>query len=65
MDVATISTSVTNPHVVGVGMSRYTAYTVTTTTTLGSFPRKEMTTERRFSDFIWLHSVLCAQYGGT
>lgn len=60
-----LSISVTSPTAVGQGMRSYTAYKVSTVTTFEYFPRKEMTVMRRFSDFLWLHEMLCSQYAGT
>jgi len=58
------SASVTSPKLMGQGMRRHTQYMVAATTSLESFPRKSMNVWRRYSDFVWLHEMLCAQFGG-
>ncbi|CAE7828947.1 Snx2, partial [Symbiodinium sp. KB8] len=61
---ASIRTTVRDPHLEGSGMSKYTAYVVTTSTSLPQFPRKEMSVSRRYRDFLWLHTRLCIKYPG-
>ena len=52
---AAITVTVGNPTTYGSGLAKHTRYNVQTTTSLPSFPRKEMSVWRRFSDFEWLH----------
>merc|ERR1712013_647046 len=53
---------VTSPHKVGEGMSSYMAYTVTTSTNLTSFKKKNPAVNRRFSDFLGLRDKLAEKY---
>jgi hypothetical protein len=57
-----IRVRVANPTTYGAGLSKHTRYNVTTNTTLGHFPRKDMSVWRRFSDFEWLHRRLSTVY---
>lgn len=47
-----------NPTAYGTGLSKHVRYNVVTSTTLGHFPRREMSVWRRYSDFEWLHGRL-------
>lgn len=47
-----------NPTAYGSGLAKHVRYNVVTSTTLGHFPRREMSVWRRYSDFEWLHSRL-------
>merc|ERR1719180_70553 len=53
---------VTSPHKVGEGMSSYMAYTVTTSTNLSYFKKKNPAVNRRFSDFLGLRDKLAEKY---
>jgi hypothetical protein len=60
-----ITVTVSNPTTYGSGLSKHTRYQVTCTTTLGHFPRKEMSVWRRFSDFEWLHERISTVFPAT
>ena len=47
---------------VGEGMSSYMAYTVTTSTNLTYFKKKNPAVNRRFSDFLGLRDKLAEKY---
>ena len=47
---------------VGEGMSSYMAYTVTTSTNLSYFKKKNPAVNRRFSDFLGLRDKLAEKY---
>merc|ERR1719180_471298 len=57
-----IEVKVTSPHKVGEGMSSYMAYTVTTSTNLSYFKKKNPAVNRRFSDFLGLRDKLAEKY---
>jgi len=57
-----IECRVTSPHKVGEGMSSYMAYTVTTSTNLSYFKKKNPAVNRRFSDFLGLREKLAEKY---
>jgi len=57
-----IQVKVTSPHKVGDGMSSYMAYTVSTTTNLSYFKKKNPEVNRRFSDFLGLRDKLAEKY---
>jgi len=57
-----VDIKVTSPHKVGEGMSSYMVYTVRTTTNINYFRKKEMSVDRRFSDFLGLHDKLSEKY---
>merc|ERR1712223_28627 len=57
-----IEVKVTSPHKVGEGMSSYMAYTVTTSTNLTYFKKKNPAVNRRFSDFLGLRDKLAEKY---
>ena len=61
---ASIRITVGSPTVVSSGLTKHTLYTVHTSTSLAYFPIKEMTVQRRYSDFEWLHHRLCVAYPG-
>ena len=52
----------TEPHKVGEGMGSFLVYRVTTKTSFNFFRRKEMSVNRRFSDFLGLHDKLSEKY---
>jgi len=56
---------VSNPRVVGSGMSKHALYTVSTRTTLTHFQRSQAVVTRRYSDFRWLHRRLRQMFPGT
>lgn len=58
-----ISISVSEPQKVGEGIGSYIVYTVVTRTTLPYFRRQSMSVNRRFSDFLGLHSKLSMKHG--
>ncbi len=60
-----IRVQVSEPTVMGSGMSKHTRYKVTTTTSLPQFYRKEMVVWRRFSDFEWLNGRLSTKFPAT
>lgn len=47
------------------GTTSFTEYTVYTRTSLPWYPRREITVQRRFSDFEWLHERLRLVFHGT
>ena len=53
---------VISPHKVGEGMSSYMVYNVKTRTNINYFKKKEMSVNRRFSDFLGLHDKLSEKY---
>ncbi|CAF0789435.1 unnamed protein product [Rotaria sp. Silwood1] len=53
-----IEITVSDPTKVGEGMSSYLTYRITTKTTLPMFKKSEFSVQRRFSDFLGLHSKL-------
>ena len=53
---------VTSPQKVGEGMSSYMVYNVVTRTNINYFRKKEMSVNRRFSDFLGLHDKLSEKY---
>merc|ERR1712223_1192846 len=57
-----IEVKVTSPHKVGEGMSSYMAYTVTSSTNLTYFKKKNHAVNRRFSDFLGLRDKLAEKY---
>jgi len=57
-----IDIKVISPHKVGEGMSSYMVYSVQTRTNINYFKKKEMTVNRRFSDFLGLHDKLAEKY---
>merc|ERR1719367_787693 len=57
-----IEVKVTSPHKVGEGMASYMAYTVTTSTNLSYFKKKNPAVNRRFSDFLGLRDKLAEKY---
>jgi len=57
-----IEIKVTSPHKVGDGMSSYMAYSVTTSTNLTYFKKKNPSVNRRFSDFLGLRDKLAEKY---
>lgn len=59
-----IRVAVGNPTHAGAGISKHTLFTVSTTTSLDVFPRKDMAVARRYSDFVWLHQRLCYVFPG-
>ncbi|RHY46064.1 hypothetical protein DYB37_009266 [Aphanomyces astaci] len=48
----------------GEGMHAYISYKITTSTDRRQFQKSQFSVIRRFSDFVWLHASLCAQYPG-
>jgi len=57
-----IDIKVISPHKVGEGMSSYMVYNVKTRTNINYFKKKEMSVNRRFSDFLGLHDKLSEKY---
>ncbi|TRY76925.1 hypothetical protein TCAL_10147 [Tigriopus californicus] len=57
-----IQVSVTEPHKVGDGMTSYMVYKVSTKTSFNFFRSKELSVNRRFSDFLGLHDKLSEKY---
>jgi len=57
-----IDIKVISPHKVGEGMSSYMVYSVQTRTNINYFKKKDMTVNRRFSDFLGLHDKLSEKY---
>lgn len=57
-----IEIKITSPHKVGEGMSSYMAYTITTSTNLSYFKKKNPAVNRRFSDFLGLRDKLTEKY---
>lgn len=57
-----VGVRVTNPTSFSSGINKHTRYNVITTTTLGHFPRKDMSVWRRYSDFEWLHRRISTNY---
>jgi len=57
-----VDITVTSPHKVGEGMSSYMVYNVQTKTNINYFKKKEMSVNRRFSDFLGLHDKLSEKY---
>lgn len=57
-----ISIMVSDPQKIGEGMASYMVYSVTTRTTLPYFRRQSMSVNRRFSDFLGLHSKLLMKH---
>lgn len=57
-----ISIMVSDPQKIGEGMGSYMVYSVTTRTTLPFFRRQSMSVNRRFSDFLGLHSKLSMKH---
>jgi sorting nexin-1/2 len=53
---------VNDPQKVGDGISSFLTYSVVTRTNIGLFKKKEMTVNRRFSDFLGLHEKLAEKY---
>jgi hypothetical protein len=60
-----VRVQVSEPTVMGSGLSKHTRYKVTTTTSLPQFYRKEMVVWRRFSDFEWLNTRLSTKFPAT
>ncbi|CAF0916542.1 unnamed protein product, partial [Didymodactylos carnosus] len=58
----TIEISVSDPTKVGEGMSSYMVYRITTKTNMSAFKTSEFTVNRRFSDFLGLHSKLLSKH---
>ena len=54
--------SVSDPRVVGSGMSKYTVYKVSVKTSLAHFQRSESKAIRRYSDFRWLNDQFKLQF---
>jgi hypothetical protein len=50
-----ISVTVTNPQTMGGTLRSYTVYTVTLSTSLTQFPKRDTEVLRRYSEFEWLH----------
>ena len=59
-----LAVAVGNPCKVGEGMSAYFTYEVTTKTSLPQYAFGQFSVTRRFRDFDWLHSQLCAKFAG-
>ncbi|OTF80073.1 hypothetical protein BLA29_010708, partial [Euroglyphus maynei] len=57
-----ITITISEPQKIGEGMGSYVVYTVNTRTTLPYFRRQSMTVNRRFSDFLGLHSKLLMKH---
>jgi sorting nexin-1/2 len=57
-----IEITVSDPTKVGEGMSSYMIYRITTKTTLPIFKKSDFTVNRRFSDFLGLHSKLAQKH---
>lgn len=58
----TITTTVSDPQVEQEGPNAYTSYRVHTVSTHPTFQRPEFTVRRRYTDFVFLHSTLVAEY---
>lgn len=58
-----ITITISEPQKMGEGMGSYMIYSVSTRTTLPYFRRQSMTVNRRFSDFLGLHSKLLMKHG--
>nr|XP_027205936.1 sorting nexin-2-like isoform X2 [Dermatophagoides pteronyssinus] len=58
-----ITITIAEPQKIGDGMGSYVVYSVSTRTTLPYFRRQSMTVNRRFSDFLGLHSKLSVKHG--
>ncbi|KND04159.1 hypothetical protein, variant [Spizellomyces punctatus DAOM BR117] len=54
--------TVTDPQKHGEGSGAFVTYAVNTRTILDTYPRPEMSTRRRFQDFVWLHRSLGEEY---
>ncbi|KAI9002291.1 hypothetical protein BC832DRAFT_532917 [Gaertneriomyces semiglobifer] len=54
--------SISDPEKHGEGSSAFVSYAVTTKTLLDSFPRAEMSSRRRFQDFVWLNKTLTEDF---
>jgi sorting nexin-1/2 len=57
-----IEITVSDPTKVGDGMSSYMTYRITTKTTLSIFTKPEFSVNRRFSDFLGLHTKLVQKH---
>ncbi|CAF1019708.1 unnamed protein product [Adineta steineri] len=57
-----IEITVNDPTKVGEGMSSYMTYRITTKTSLSMFKQKEFSVNRRFSDFLGLHTKLVSKH---
>jgi len=59
-----IQIEVSEPVKQGEGMNAYISYKISTNTDRRQFHKSSFSVIRRFSDFVWLHTNLCAMYPG-
>lgn len=61
---AAIRVEVGAPTTIGSGLSKHTVFTITTTTSLPYWSRKDAVVYRRYRDVVWLHDRLCSIFPG-